>query len=70
LISYHILTKGRCYGGLVGEEQVELVPGDVIVFPHGDAHVMSSGRGVCGPNLHTSARDAGAGSRDDQSLEE
>lgn len=55
LISYHILTEGRCYGGLVGEEQVELVPGDVIVFPHGDAHVMSSGRGVrIGPDVHTS----------------
>jgi len=46
LISYHILTEGRCYGGLVGEQQVELVAGDVIVFPHGDAHVMSSGRHV------------------------
>ena len=55
LISYHILTEGRCYGGLVGEEQVELAPGDVIVFPHGDAHVMSSGRGVrVGPDVHTS----------------
>jgi hypothetical protein len=46
LISYHVLTEGHCYGGLVGEEQVELVPGDVIVFPHGDPHVMSSGRGI------------------------
>ncbi len=56
LISYHILTEGRCYGGLLGEEQVELVPGDVIVFPHGDAYVMSSGRGLrIGPNVHTSA---------------
>jgi len=42
LISYHILTAGHCYGGLVGEEPVGLEPGDVIVFPHGDAHVMSS----------------------------
>jgi AraC-like DNA-binding protein len=55
LISYHILTEGRCYGGLVGEEQVELVPGDAIVFPQGDAHVMSSGRGVrIGPDVNTS----------------
>src|SRR5207247_2620190 len=23
LISYHILTEGRCYGGIVGEQQVE-----------------------------------------------
>lgn len=56
LISYHILIQGRCYGGVVGEEQVELLPGDVIVFPHGDPHVMSSGRGVrTGPDVHSSA---------------
>jgi AraC-like DNA-binding protein len=42
LISYHILTTGRCWGGLTGESPVALEPGDVIVFPHGDAHVMSS----------------------------
>ncbi len=54
LISYHILIEGRCFGGLIGEEQVELVGGDVIVFPHGDAHVMSSGRGLrAGPGVHT-----------------
>jgi AraC-like DNA-binding protein len=58
LISYHILTAGRCYGGLLGEEQVELVPGDVIVFPHGDAHIMSSGRGVrVGSEMHTIVPD-------------
>lgn len=46
LISYHIVTGGRCYGGVIGDELVELAAGDVIVFPHGDAHVMSSGRDV------------------------
>src|SRR5690349_7170849 len=56
LISYHILTEGRCYAGLVGEEPVELAPGDVIVFPQGDAHVLSSGRGVrIGQDIHASA---------------
>jgi len=44
LISYHILTKGRCFAGLVGAEQVELVAGDVIVFPQGDPTLMSSRR--------------------------
>jgi len=54
LISYHVLTGGRCYGGVRGEEQVELLAGDVIVFPHGDAHVMSSRRGLLlGPEVHT-----------------
>ena len=42
LISYHIVTDGRCFGGVAGEEMVELVPGDVIVFPLGDPHVMAS----------------------------
>jgi len=37
-----------------GEEQVELLPGDVIVFPHGDAHVMSSARGI-GPQVNNLA---------------
>ena len=46
LIAYHILTEGRCYAGLIGEEQVELAPGDVIVFSQGDPHFVSSGRGV------------------------
>jgi AraC-like DNA-binding protein len=53
LISYHILTAGRCYGGVRGEEQVELLAGDVLVFPQGDAHVMSSGRGLrLGPKVN------------------
>ncbi|HEX3235723.1 MAG TPA: AraC family transcriptional regulator [Gemmatimonadales bacterium] len=56
LISYHVLTQGRCFGGLDGEDQVELAPGDVLVFPHGDAHLMSSGRGLrTGPEVNSSA---------------
>jgi hypothetical protein len=45
LISYHILVEGECWGGLSGEAQVCLQPGDVIVFPHGDPHFMSSAEG-------------------------
>ena len=46
LISYHILTSGRCVGGLIGEAPVEMLPGDVLVFPHGDEHYMSSAEDV------------------------
>jgi AraC-like DNA-binding protein len=56
LISYHILTEGRCWGGLIGEHPVALEPGDVIVFPHGDAHVMSSD-----PELRMTAAPAPSG---------
>jgi AraC-like DNA-binding protein len=45
LVSYHILLSGSCWGGLDPETQVRLEPGDVIVFPHGDAHIMSSAEG-------------------------
>src|SRR5689334_4485449 len=42
LIPYHIVTDGRCYGGLVGEDPVELSAGDVLVFPHGDGHALTN----------------------------
>jgi AraC-like DNA-binding protein len=57
LISYHILTGGHCYVRLVGEEPVEMLPGDVIVFPHGDPNVMSSGRDLRAPGVTTSFAD-------------
>jgi AraC-like DNA-binding protein len=46
LISYHVLARGTCWGQAVGEPPRQLLPGDVIVFPHGDAHVMSSAPGM------------------------
>src|SRR5437868_11132187 len=42
LISYHILTSGSCWGGVAGDEQILMQPGDAIVFPHGDANLLSS----------------------------
>lgn len=43
LISYHLVLDGRCWGGLAGQPPILLSAGDVILFPHGDAHVMCSG---------------------------
>jgi AraC-like DNA-binding protein len=48
VIDYHVVTTGACWGGVVGEPPVRLEAGDVIVFPHGDAHVMSSAPGMRG----------------------
>lgn len=48
LIPYHVVTRGSCWGGLVGEEPLRLSAGDVIVFPRGSAHVMSSAPGMRG----------------------
>jgi AraC-like DNA-binding protein len=48
VIEYHVVTGGSCWGGIVGETAVQLQTGDIIVFPQGDAHVMSSGPGMRG----------------------
>jgi AraC-like DNA-binding protein len=42
LVSYHILTSGECWGGVAGDDQTLMQPGDAIVFPQGDANLLSS----------------------------
>ncbi len=46
LIAYHVVTEGRCYGSLVGGPPITIEAGEVIVFTHGDPHVMSSSPGM------------------------
>jgi AraC-like DNA-binding protein len=48
VIDFHVVTAGSCFGGIVGQPPVRLAAGDVIVFPHGDSHVMSSAPGMRG----------------------
>jgi AraC-like DNA-binding protein len=48
LISYHVVTHGSRWAALLGEAPLPLVRGDIVVFPHGDAHVMSSAPGMRG----------------------
>jgi AraC-like DNA-binding protein len=51
VIEYHLIVSGSCWGGIVDETPVRLGSGDIIVFPQGDAHVMSSAPGMRGlPN--------------------
>ncbi len=52
LIPYHVLTQGTCWGSVEGEPPVHLAAGDVIVFPHGDAHTMASAPGLRGTPNH------------------
>src|SRR3954462_1240413 len=42
VMAYHIVTAGSCWMGRLGDEQVQLQPGDAILFPPGDAHLASS----------------------------
>lgn len=46
LISYHVVTEGRCFASLIGGESFMVEAGEVIVFTHGDAHVMASSPGM------------------------
>ncbi|MCC6669603.1 MAG: AraC family transcriptional regulator [Planctomycetes bacterium] len=48
VLEFHGIVAGACWGGLVGEPPIRLEAGDVIVFPHGDAHVLSSAPGMQG----------------------
>jgi AraC-like DNA-binding protein len=48
LIEFHVMSRGRCWGGVIGEPPVQLEAGDVIMFPQGDGHVLSSVPGMRG----------------------
>ncbi|SFH92873.1 AraC family transcriptional regulator [Modicisalibacter xianhensis] len=48
MMAYHVLTHGSCWATVVGETPVALQQGDVVVFPRGDPHVMSSQPGLRG----------------------
>ena len=43
VIVYHLLTEGRGYAAVEGGERIPLAAGDIVVFPHGDPHVMGNG---------------------------
>jgi AraC-like DNA-binding protein len=48
VIVYHLLTHGRARCKVEDNTDcVELVPGDIVVFPHGDAHIISNGSPTC-----------------------
>ncbi|MEO8040567.1 MAG: AraC family transcriptional regulator, partial [Betaproteobacteria bacterium] len=42
VIPFHLVTEGTCYARLVDGDPVELQAGDLILFPAGDRHVLST----------------------------
>jgi AraC-like DNA-binding protein len=46
VLLYHYLLEGSCLITLEGLAPVRLSDGDIIVFPHGDAHTMASSEGA------------------------
>ena len=43
VIIYHLLTEGRASARLVDGERITLNAGDIVIFPHGDAHFIENG---------------------------
>ena len=46
IVIFHLITEGECYVELGGEAPVRLTAGDVVIFPQGDAHRMTSQPGL------------------------
>jgi AraC-like DNA-binding protein len=46
IVIFHLITEGECCVEMDGQPPMQLVAGDAIVFPHGDAHHMASEPGV------------------------
>jgi AraC-like DNA-binding protein len=46
VIEYHLLAQGAAWGHAVGQPPIRLREGDLIVFPQGDPHVLSSAPGM------------------------
>ena len=49
LLLYHLVIEGGAIVELPDGQSIDLEPGDVVIFPHGDPHHMSSGRGAIRP---------------------
>jgi AraC-like DNA-binding protein len=46
LIIFHLLTEGRAYARLEDGRREPLTAGDIVVFPHGDVHLLGNGPAV------------------------
>lgn len=46
VIEYHMLAKGEGWIAVDGEPPLRLRTGDIVMLPHGDAHVVSSAPGL------------------------
>ena len=43
MIIYHLLTEGHAFARLLDGERIALDAGDLVIFPHGDPHIIENG---------------------------
>src|SRR5262245_8989994 len=53
LTPFHGVANGACWAAVAGEEPVRLDHGDIVLFPHGDHHVISSAPGMRARSIDT-----------------
>jgi AraC-like DNA-binding protein len=59
VIEYHLILAGTAWGHAVGDAPIYLREGDLLLFPQGDAHVLSSAPGMrSAPELSIYARSS------------
>lgn len=46
VMEFHMIAKGDGWAAIKGQPPVRLAKGDIVMFPQGDAHVMSSAPGL------------------------
>jgi AraC-like DNA-binding protein len=46
LMEFHGVARGSCWAAIAGQEPVRLDEGDMVIFPQGDPHVISSAPGL------------------------
>ncbi len=51
MLAYHLIAKGNCWVATDGAAPVRLGDGDIVMFPRGDAHVLSSAPGMRAPQV-------------------
>jgi hypothetical protein len=54
MIEFHGIVKGSCWAAVAGESPLRLEEGDVVLFPQGDRHVLSSAPGMRNPGIDKS----------------
>ena len=46
IVIFHLITEGECFVELEGDRPLKLVAGDALLFPQGNAHLMTSQPGL------------------------
>ncbi len=53
MLAYHLFTRGGGWAAIEGQAPVRVSGGDIVMFPRGDAHVLSSA-----PGMHSQGEDS------------